>query len=668
MIRIALVAGLSIAAGAAATYFFLRGSTNNYIVLEAPLDTAAASAAPRAESLSTVLERGSVVSKRATVYGVAAQADEPALETMLEDAGDLEDSAARSLLIGALSLRAVELGADSALEMIRTLPLDAGQATDLGLLLLGEIGPSGASIEQIMGVLPQIERRRFQSEALVRWAQQAPERAYQEALALGDRQLKTLAVERVAGVWAERDLPAALAEAAVLPDDSVGRAFRAGVVRRLGAVDPAAMVAYVNGAPKHENALTQVVAEQLRLMEPTEALGWAEQLEGRLGENARRVALSSWAQEDPLAAFSYAQALPLGDERQQLMYAVANAYGREDPDAALAWSATLTQAPRDLRASVIAGIAQVDVRRALDLAFDADANRSYGSYSFARGRYDMLASVINNAMSSSVIPTQDLLARVLALRDVNERTNGLQIILSRWAREDAREAFEWIATEGNLPEDPGMLVNSLIRLDPVMAASYTERVPKEIRTLWLANVAQNYSRLDPQAALDWVGHFRNDEGYSAAIAAIAHQTIEYDPVMAANLIDSLDEKDQNTLGATEAVARGWAARDEQAARLWVRGLAEGALRDSALKGLIGSAYRDTIPDSSVLGLFSSQRARQQALIPIVYAVGRSDRAEARRLADEHITIPELRGQVESWLNRSEQRGVRVSPGGAFMTN
>ena len=103
-------------------------------------------------------------------------------------------------------------------------------------------------------------------------------------------------------------------------------------------------------------------------MEPREALSWAEQLDGNVGRSARGAALQSWGEQDPTAAFSYAQAMPLTDERQQLLHAIATGYGRQNPDAALAWLQSTGSIASDLSASVIAGIAQVDVKRALELA------------------------------------------------------------------------------------------------------------------------------------------------------------------------------------------------------------------------------------------------------------------------------------------------------------
>jgi hypothetical protein len=569
-----------------------------------------------------------------------------------------------------LSLRAAELAPEAGLEMLRQLPPGSRQATELELRLFEALGPSADSADRIVAALPPTERRRFRIEALARWAETDPVRAFQEALAIGDRQLRLSAAKRVAAVWAERDLAGAQAEADVLKDDNVGRAFRSAVVHRMSETDPAVMVSYVNASPRYETVLTQAVVEELRLMEPQDALRWAEQLEGRVGDAARRAALQSWGQEDPLAAFAYAQSMRLGDERLQLMYAAANGYGRQNPEGALAWVASQTQAPLDLSASVIAGIAQVDAKRALDLAF-RDAPNDPNGWRFSQSRFEMLNTVISNAMATPDIAIPDLAARVLSLPDRNERSNALQLLTERWLRNDPRAVLDWLTTQDNVPnENLSLLVGSATRYDPLLAAGYTDRVPPPMRELWIANVAQNYARLDPQAAADWLGQFRDEREYAAGVAALANRAVDYDPALAAKLLGSLHDNGRNTQMAAQGVARNWAGRDEQSTRMWIRGLAEGPVRDSALQGLIGRVYRDSVPEASLLALFSSEQAKQQAIMQVIYAIGRDDRDEARRLVQEHISDPAIRRQAQAWLDEKprDRNGVSVQPGGFIMSN
>ncbi len=152
------------------------------------------------------------------------------------------------------------------------------------------------------------------------------------------------------------------------------------------------------------------------------------------------------------------------------------------------------------------------------------------------------------------------------------------------------------------------------------------------------------------------------------IAAIVHGAVNYDPALAAGLLAAIDDSGRNTQSAAEAVARNWVGQNQQAARIWIMGLADGPVRDSAPGGFINGAFRESIPDVSLLALFSSEETRQRALTGVIYRIGANNRDEARRLLDEHISLPELRSQVENWLDRRQEGGVVVGRWGAVINN
>jgi hypothetical protein len=499
---------------------------------------------------------------------------------------------------------------------------------------------------------------------LARWAEVAPESALAEAVAIDDGQLKSRAVDRVAAVWTELDRTGALVEADRLPDDNVGRAFRSALVRRLTEIDPAAMVAYVNASPEHENRLAGTIGTQLALMEPREALGWAEKLVGRAGRVARITALQSWARTDPLAAFAYASSLPLGDERLDLLRAVATGYGRKDPDAALAWAESLSQGPANLSTSVIVGIAQVDPMRALDLALRD--NPAYSpSLGFDSGRASMLNTVVTNAVTSPDVAIGEIADRVLSFRDFNARSMVMTQLADNWLRIDPTGPFDWVLGKTSLPDNTfEQFVGHLARQDPVMAASYTDRVPPAMRDVWIANVAQGYARLDPQSAITWLQRYQSEPAYAAGVAGVVSRVVAYDPALAADLLATAVDSGGDVLRRpAQLVAEAWARQNQLAARPWVTSLPEGPVRDAALWGFIPVAFPRSIPESSLLALFSSEEAKQRALAQQIYRIGEEDPAEARRLLDRHVTQPELHSQISSWLDRPpDQRGPGSSPG------
>jgi hypothetical protein len=282
---------------------------------------------------------------------------------------------------------------------------------------------------------------------------------------------------------------------------------------------------------------------------------------------------------------------------------------------------------------------------------------------------NMMNSVIANAVTSPGVAIADIGDRALSLRDVNARSMVMRTLADNWMRMDPAAAFDWALQKTTLQEGTHEFIGALARYDPVMAAGYTDRVPAAMREAWIANVAQSYVRLDPQSAIAWLQRYQGEPGHATGVAASVHRVAEYDPALAADLLATTDDSSRNAQMAAEAVATAWARQSQPAARLWVTGLAEGPVRDSALRGFMNQAHPESIPESSLLALFSSEEAKQQALAQRIYAIAQRDRAEAQRLLDRYISQPELRTQISGWLDRPPgERGPTVYPGGVIIRN
>ncbi|MGI9258265.1 MAG: hypothetical protein ACR2QQ_05490 [Gammaproteobacteria bacterium] len=667
--KIVVVAVISMIVGVVGTYMSLGEPEAIFVDGQISGDSSAGiSTSPTDRRVGSLLPIESVVSRRAELYSVAARADEDNLTSLLDEAISVRDPQLRKDFLIALSLRIAELSPDQ-LDRLPWASFSPLQAAELGAVLLEELGVNGENIDRVVAALPQLDPRRFRVEALVRWAGTEPDEALESALSIDDWQLRSDAVERIAAAWADADLIGAIAEAERLGDDRTGRAFQTGLIRRMSEIDPATMVSYVNRLSLNNSRWTSVVVDQLRLMEPLEALGWAEKLEGRVGTSARRAALESWGQQDPLAAFAYAESMPLGEEQQQLLHTVATAFGRQDPEAAIAWAESLSQTPEDLLASVVAGIAEVDLDRAFDLAFSENEIAPVGTFRFSRGRYSMLNAVVRNAMAAPDREMSEIIDRVLSLSNDNERNNVMRQLTDRWIRSDAEQAFDWITTEGNLPEEYYReVISSISREDPVFAARYVDTVPVRMRAVWIASVAQNYARLDPLASLNWLEQYRDEPIYPAGVASIVHRAVEYDPNLAAELLSTINDGGRNAQEAADTVARSWVMRDRSASRLWLQGLSAGPVRDAALRGYIREGYRDAVPEAPLLSLFSSEEAKQRAVSGVLYQIGSNDPEQARRLANQHISLPDIRRQFEEWLDRREEEEFTVYRGGVIVYN
>ena len=108
------------------------------------------------------------------------------------------------------------------------------------------------------------------------------------------------------------------------------------------------------------------------------------------------------------------------------------------------------------------------------------------------------------------------------------------------------------------------------------------------------------------------------------------------------------------------VAQQWAAQDTQSARGWVLSLPNGAARDRALGSIIAITASNETPDGRLLGAFSSDQAREQALPAAVFAIAQRDRAQAQAFMERHITDPGVRQQTQQMLeNASRSRGFMM---------
>ena len=85
----------------------------------------------------------------------------------------------------------------------------------------------------------------------------------------------------------------------------------------------------------------------------------------------------------------------------------------------------------------------------------------------------------------------------------------------------------------------------------------------------------------------------------------------------------------------------------------------GANRDAALTGAVQMIGRAESLDQGLLGAFSSDRAREQAIMRAIPSVAQRDVDEARRLVDNYVTDHGLREQADYMLSSRTQQG-RVS--------
>jgi len=86
-----------------------------------------------------------------------------------------------------------------------------------------------------------------------------------------------------------------------------------------------------------------------------------------------------------------------------------------------------------------------------------------------------------------------------------------------------------------------------------------------------------------------------------------------------------------------------------AARGWAMSLPQGALRDTALSNVLYGMASTATPDGSLLGAFSSDAAREEAIRNVVLHLAGRDRDDARAWIDAHISDPQERERARRAL-------------------
>ena len=669
--------------------------------------------APRAIDFLTLATGSVSVTERAALFRLAAEADRRTLENLLTQVAALPDIDGRRVALEALFTRYAELDATAAAAFARTLDLPAAELTPLfttwarvdarvavralaeldpqaaqalGVAMLDVLGNDDLGITRVLGAAPQIDADRFRIEAAVANAKRDPQAALERLLELPAAKAST-AFGRLATVWVARDALGALAAAEAMADPAQRDEFKNAVLSAWARVDPEALVDYVlELAPEQRNETLRFgnVLQAFSLVEPQRALRAADGVPGELGTSIRRAALASLARSDPLAALSVAEGLPAGNEREQLLRAIATSYGRTDPDAALAWANSLSPPSPAIVANVLAGLARVDPDRAIDLIFETMA---------ATGGRDSqgLASLVSNGTLGAE-HTAKIADRLMAMPG---RRQELQMLTRMWAQRQPHEAARWLLARGSdAPRAAlGQAAMQLARTDPAAATSYVDGVAPELRATWISSVAAGYAQHDARAAATWVAQYRGEPGYDAAVTAVAGMTAQGDPVSAARLFDSIDVReapdapqtasriatawaqrdpgaaaawaaavasDEARASAISAAAGAWATRDAAGARSWALGLPASASRDQALIQVLSATTTGAI-DHVLIDAFSDAKAKERGVSQAVRMIATRDATAARQIADQYLTDPAARQAAERFITQDPSY-YAVGPG------
>jgi hypothetical protein len=710
--RISIVLLVGIAVGSAATYYWIADRSQSGATPTSP--DLAASAEERdsarhspiesaaADATTTVSGRDgpapASVAGRAAFYARVATADRATVEGLARTAAaQPNDSESRFVLDAALR-RYLEIDAGQALSFARELsganrafdflgPLfenwaridrdaalaavgrvdDRVESRAAAMAVLRTFGDEQGAIERVAAVVRGVDPSRFRVDAIGLRAASYPLTALREALAFADPATRKTAAETALTFCARTAPRDAMAIVESVHDAGLKSALRSIVLKNWAAGDVDGMLAYL---PQADAATQKEILRELPMQ---------------------------IARANPERAIDLVEQMPLGQERQERLMFVAREYARTDPEKALAWARRRDPLEPEIVGVVFESLALSNPLRAFDLALTLEPSAV---------RTSALQSAVQyGGPSGSQYPA--LADKVLALDAGQAKDAMLETVLHNWGVDSVTAAADWLVANGNRVSLQTVLTlgQRFAQRDPDATAKYLDRVPSAARSTWIGAIAQTYARSSPQQAEQFLAQFRGDLGDQSSVALVAREIASYDPPAAARMLEGLDmtlpapapgirltrqQLDIQgaamitaqqwartdpaaaaawTLGLPSyqartpplfAVSATWARTDPRGARAWILSLPTGADRDTALRGLVGSAPDPTVLDASLMNAFSTPEMGQRILSGFAGLFARKDPQAARRLMDEYVTDPAMRAEAERQIEFAVDR---PSPGG-----
>jgi hypothetical protein len=384
--------------------------------------------------------------------------------------------------------------------------------------------------------------------------------------------------------------------------------------------------------------------------DPLAVFNLTDRLSSGLGSAIQGMALSAYAERDPAAAVALVDRMPRSRKRDEALASVAMGYALVDPGAALIWAAELSPPSTIIMSNVLRSAARHDIGQALEFALQA----TVGSQTLA----DNVMTIAAEDPAHAALAADRLL-----VADVERRDDMLSRLFSLWAARDSQSLLDWV-NANSLRIDASALANAAFTIssrDAGAAARYTDRVPVELREVWIARVAQGYAASDPAGALDWIARYEGQPGYDAGMRFVINSYSVSDPVAAARVFATAAVDVQ--IGAARMVADQWARRDPEAAAEWARGQSDARVRVAAIAEAVGAWMSQSAQAAEDWTLRLPQGdTRDEALHALLS--GRTRSPAPRETYSTHpaaaliarISDRALRREVEAWFAAADARG------------
>ncbi len=241
---------------------------------------------------------------------------------------------------------------------------------------------------------------------------------------------------------------------------------------------------------------TSIAKEWVR-HDPDAALAWAASLPGDKQAGAYSGILVNLAASDPERAASLAEGLEPGKNRMSAVSEVARTWAKTDPVAVLEWSLTLDKASRESASRQAVMIwAQQNPK---DAAAFVDTLSAEGS--------NVDSYMTSIAWSWSNSEPAEAAAWLGAQADGHGKQTAMSHVMWNWTKTSPEAAGEWLGTQPEgAARDSGIggLVKAAFEFDPPGALAWAAQLSDEKRREQTVNrYAQMWVRRDSEAANQW---------------------------------------------------------------------------------------------------------------------------------------------------------------------
>ncbi|MCI0539919.1 MAG: RNA polymerase sigma factor [Verrucomicrobiales bacterium] len=338
------------------------------------------------------------------------------------------------------------------------------------------------------------DRSQILQSIIASLAETDPQRAAILAMEMPGR-WKMFTAEQVAALWAQTDPDGALAWLQTLPVGEAKTRSLDAISKSLAEADPQKAAELVSSLPppQRRHFLDEIASSWAR-KDLAGALAWAEQLEARDRKAASPSIFEQWVQSDPKAAAAYAQ-----KAQPYSLYTVGWHWGENDPKAAMEWANHLPEGNdrNEMIQAIFSGWGYNS---------PADAANHIANLPADTARNSAAERVVSAWAEND--PTAAA-SWALSIPEGDARRVAIQNIVLKWGTSDFSATAEWLNTlaEGD-SRDTAMVTfanNCLKDYAPSTALEWSQTITGDgVRNNITLKIATEWLKDDPDAARVWL--------------------------------------------------------------------------------------------------------------------------------------------------------------------